>query len=53
MTWQLVAAGVIGGLVGAAARDVLRAIVRSDWVWDRLLAADLRAINRAQRRKVK
>lgn len=52
MTWQPIVAACIG-FVGFAGRDVLSAIARSDWLFWRIVEADLRAIGRAQRRKAK
>ena len=51
MTWQLLTAAAIGGLAGAATRDILRAIARSDWMFGVILRSDLRALSRAKRRK--
>jgi hypothetical protein len=51
MSWQIVAASVVAGFSGAIARDVVHAILRSDWLFGVMLRADLRTIRRAQRRR--
>jgi hypothetical protein len=49
MWYWLTAAAFIGAAAGALAPAVLRAIVRSDWLFWLCVRADLRAIARAKR----
>jgi hypothetical protein len=51
MNWQFIAGGFIGGLAGAATRDLLAAVRRSDWLFRLGIRSDVKAIARAQRRK--
>lgn len=51
MNWQLIAAGLLGGFAGAATRDAIAFVRRSDWLFWLGIRSDLRAIGRAQRRK--
>lgn len=49
-TWELFAAAFIGGFSGAVMRDLWGWFIRSDWLFRRIIAADVRAIGRAQRK---
>ncbi|AOT25162.1 hypothetical protein PBI_TERROR_51 [Mycobacterium phage Terror] len=52
MIWEPILAA-LGGYLFFAGRDVFRSVMQSEWMFGRILAADLRAIDRAQRRKAK
>lgn len=50
MSWDVLWAGLIGGVAGAGARECYQALWRSDWLFRRIISSDARIIARAQRR---